>query len=91
VIVFICPQCQHRYSVQDCQAGNKFACDACSQRIQVPTPINVAPADSIPTSGGRSMIRFMCPSCNSPLSAPFDCGGRTTKCRHCGHPITVPA
>jgi hypothetical protein len=37
------------------------------------------------------MIRFGCPSCGVPASAPEACAGRTTKCRQCGGPITVPS
>src|SRR5690349_8890718 len=36
------------------------------------------------------MIRFACPSCRAPLAAPEECVGRTTKCRTCGQPLTVP-
>jgi hypothetical protein len=46
VIVFSCPRCQHRYTVHDCQAGEKFACAECAQRVQVPSPQKtVAPAN----------------------------------------------
>src|SRR5438552_1828155 len=36
------------------------------------------------------MLRFACLTCQSPVSAPEDCAGRTTRCPECGHPITVP-
>ena len=36
------------------------------------------------------MIRFSCPSCGAAASAPIECVGRTTTCRGCGKPITVP-
>jgi hypothetical protein len=36
------------------------------------------------------MIRFACPSCGQPASAPEDCAGRSTRCRNCSCPITVP-
>lgn len=37
------------------------------------------------------MIRFACPRCGMQLSAPEDCAGRSSKCRQCGQPVTVPA
>jgi hypothetical protein len=37
-----------------------------------------------------AVIRFACPSCSSPLSAPRACKGRVSKCRNCGHSVTVP-
>src|SRR5262249_12393236 len=36
------------------------------------------------------MLHFSCPSCGTNLSAPETCAGRGTKCRQCGHPVTVP-
>jgi hypothetical protein len=36
------------------------------------------------------MLRFTCPSCGVAASAPEACAGRTTKCRQCGKPLTVP-
>ncbi len=36
------------------------------------------------------MIRFSCPSCGAAASAPIECVERTTTCRGCGKPITVP-
>lgn len=36
------------------------------------------------------MIRFNCPSCGMAVSAPEECAGRSTRCRSCGNPITVP-
>jgi len=35
-------------------------------------------------------LRFSCPKCGSALSAPEDCAGRSSKCRACGQPVTVP-
>src|SRR5262249_49131049 len=40
--------------------------------------------------GDSSLIRFTCPRCGMQLSAPEDCAGRSSKCRQCGQPITVP-
>lgn len=37
------------------------------------------------------MIRFCCPSCGAAASAPDDCAGRTSACRTCRKPLTVPA
>jgi WD40 repeat protein len=37
------------------------------------------------------MIRFFCPRCKAAACAPDDCAGRTSKCRQCGRPLTVPA
>ena len=36
------------------------------------------------------MLHFSCPSCGAAASAPKECVGRTTSCRSCGKPITVP-
>ena len=36
------------------------------------------------------MIRFACPRCGMQLSAPLSCAGRSSKCRACGQPVTVP-
>jgi predicted RNA-binding Zn-ribbon protein involved in translation (DUF1610 family) len=36
------------------------------------------------------MIRFACPRCGMQLSAPEDCAGRSSKCRACSQPVTVP-
>lgn len=35
-------------------------------------------------------LRFSCPKCGYNLSAPEDCAGRSSKCRACGQPVTVP-
>jgi hypothetical protein len=35
-------------------------------------------------------LRFSCPKCGFALSAPEDCAGRSSKCRACGQPVTVP-
>jgi hypothetical protein len=35
-------------------------------------------------------LRFSCPKCGYKLSAPVDCAGRSSKCRACGQPVTVP-
>jgi WD40 repeat protein len=40
---------------------------------------------------GVAMIRFACPTCKVAASAPEECAGRTTTCRQCGNPITVPS
>ena len=42
MIVFTCPSCQHTYSMSDRAVGQKFHCEACGQRVQVPDP----PAES---------------------------------------------
>ena len=36
------------------------------------------------------MLRFACPSCGNPVSAPVECAGRWTRCPKCGQPIHVP-
>jgi hypothetical protein len=38
MIDFACPSCQEVYHASDRQAGSKFACRVCGQRIQVPLP-----------------------------------------------------
>ncbi len=35
-------------------------------------------------------LRFSCPKCGFDLSAPESCAGRSSKCRQCGQPVTVP-
>lgn len=35
-------------------------------------------------------LHFSCPKCGYKLSAPEDCAGRSSKCRACGQPVTVP-
>src|SRR5271155_4706386 len=35
-------------------------------------------------------LRFSCPKCGYNLSAPKECAGRSSKCRACGQPVTVP-
>jgi len=37
------------------------------------------------------MLRFPCPSCAAPLSAPEEAAGRATHCTTCRQPVTVPA
>jgi hypothetical protein len=37
------------------------------------------------------MIRFPCPGCDTSLSAPEECAGRTSRCPKCGAPVVVPA
>jgi tRNA A-37 threonylcarbamoyl transferase component Bud32 len=36
------------------------------------------------------MLRFACPGCGAPLSAPPDCAGRASRCRSCGSVVVVP-
>jgi hypothetical protein len=36
-------------------------------------------------------MRFPCPHCCAMLSAPREVAGRSSRCRFCGHPVTVPA
>jgi hypothetical protein len=36
-------------------------------------------------------MRFPCPHCRAPLSAPREAVGRSSRCRFCGRPVTVPA
>lgn len=36
------------------------------------------------------MLRFTCPACSLPLSAPPECAGRPSKCRGCGQAFVVP-
>lgn len=38
MIRFACPSCGNIFSVSDKQAGHKFPCDHCGQRLQVPMP-----------------------------------------------------
>jgi mono/diheme cytochrome c family protein len=38
MIRFACPSCLHVYDLSDRQAGTKFRCDLCGQRLQVPAP-----------------------------------------------------
>jgi mono/diheme cytochrome c family protein len=62
MIRFACPNCMHVYDVHDRQAGTKFACESCGQRVQVPKPVQLPTvlASAEPTADGTS----------SPSSAP---------------------
>src|SRR5262245_54757074 len=53
MILFNCPRCQQRYTMPDLQAGNKFACVGCGQRIQVPSPPR---EPDKPRSAGRPLL-----------------------------------
>ena len=50
MITFLCPSCQQSYKVSDRQAGQKFACGECGQRVQVPLPT----ADASTQTTGRT-------------------------------------
>jgi mono/diheme cytochrome c family protein len=49
MISFACPRCQGNYRASDREAGNKFACPACGQRVQIPFPPQGQPKTSNPT------------------------------------------
>src|SRR5665213_1786515 len=38
VIRYRCPKCKKALTADDAEAGAKFACPQCGQRLQVPTP-----------------------------------------------------
>jgi mono/diheme cytochrome c family protein len=44
MIRFACPNCCATYDVSDGDAGTKFACQTCGQRLQVPAPPRQRPA-----------------------------------------------
>jgi mono/diheme cytochrome c family protein len=44
MIRFACPGCSQTFDVSDRQAGTKFNCDLCGQRLQVPQPPERVPA-----------------------------------------------
>jgi mono/diheme cytochrome c family protein len=61
MIRFACPRCQANYDISDRQAGMKFACGTCGQRLQVPAP---PPSTSPPRQGApapRSAARAFKP------------------------------
>jgi hypothetical protein len=66
VIRFCCPQCQKVFDVSSAQAGIKFHCDACGQRIQVPSPSAPTPlsvANPIQIASGRRGVWMALVAC----------------------------
>lgn len=49
------------------------------------------PATGVRRVSTSTNLRFWCPHCAYQLSAPVECAGRTSRCRGCGNPVTVPA
>jgi hypothetical protein len=57
----MCPRCQYRYAVRDHQAGQRFNCETCGQRIEVPAPPPVLPATQLSphaTPSGKGLTVF---------------------------------
>src|SRR4051794_40202296 len=64
MIRFACPQCQKVYGVSSRDAGTKFNCDGCGQRIQVPVPqSHVAPAGNTNHPAARNPFIWVLPCC----------------------------
>ncbi|HJT76851.1 MAG TPA: hypothetical protein VJ739_06575 [Gemmataceae bacterium] len=53
MIRFSCPVCQQHLSARDDGAGQKVACAACGQRLEIPTP----PKNVPPRSASRPAYR----------------------------------
>ena len=59
MIRFACPRCSRMFDVSDREAGTKFNCESCGQRVQVPQPSLRASSEDQSSQSGTSHRLFL--------------------------------
>lgn len=105
MILFACPRCETKLNAKPDQAGNKFSCPKCGQRLQVPSPppdctvigrqetARSQPQTFVPATQSIAptpLVTFLCPNCQGTLNAPQDKVGAFSKCPLCSFQLQIP-
>lgn len=90
-ISFACSKCGYNLKAPDSCTGRQSKCPKCGTAVVVPGPtadVSGLTSPQLPQEG--SMIRFFCPTCCGPLSAPPEKIGAKASCPKCGQRVQVP-